>query len=141
MKLKILEEYLQGVDGFDKPKLLLEQYVTPSHIASNMLFTIQSKYGDLDGKTVADLGNVWKFRNLWKLDQSKGLQIKVKSSADLLWALWKISSATVVLLNTSVSQSWDEYTKLKWILIRAKVKGRKPQLRPVYSSLVYSQQL
>ncbi|KAJ6637697.1 rRNA N6-adenosine-methyltransferase Mettl5 [Pseudolycoriella hygida] len=56
MKLKILEEYLQGVDGFEKPKLLLEQYVTPSHIASNMLFTIQSKFGDLEGKTVADLG-------------------------------------------------------------------------------------
>lgn len=56
MKLKKLEEYLQSVDGFEKPKLLLEQYVTPSHIASNMLFTIQSKYGDLEGKTVADLG-------------------------------------------------------------------------------------
>ncbi|XP_037028921.1 rRNA N6-adenosine-methyltransferase METTL5 [Bradysia coprophila] len=56
MKLKKLEEYLQGVDGFEKPKLLLEQYITPSHIASNMLFTIQSKYGDLEGKTVADLG-------------------------------------------------------------------------------------
>lgn len=56
MKLKQLEEYLQGVDGFEKPKLLLEQYITPSHIASNMLFTIQSKYDDLEGKTVADLG-------------------------------------------------------------------------------------
>jgi len=56
MKLKKLEEYLQGVDGFEKPKLLLEQYETPSHIASNMLFTIQSKYGDLEGKSVADLG-------------------------------------------------------------------------------------
>jgi len=56
MKLKKLEEFLQGVDGFDKPKLLLEQYVTPSHIASNMLFAIQSKYGDLENKIVADLG-------------------------------------------------------------------------------------
>lgn len=66
MKLKKLEEYLQGVDGFDDPKLLLEQYVTPSHIASNMLFTIQSKYGDLEGKTVADLG-MYTYRTLLKM--------------------------------------------------------------------------
>lgn len=56
MKLKTLEEYLQGVDGFDKPKIRLEQYATPSHIASVMLYTIQSKYGDLENKLVADLG-------------------------------------------------------------------------------------
>lgn len=56
IKLKKLEEYLQGVDGFEKPKILLEQYVTPSHIASVMLFEIQSKYGDIEDKMVADLG-------------------------------------------------------------------------------------
>lgn len=56
MKLKKLEEYLQGVDSFEKPKILLEQYATPSHIASVMLYTIQSKYSDLESKLVADLG-------------------------------------------------------------------------------------
>lgn len=56
MKLKKLEEYLQGVGSFEKPKILLEQYATPSHIASVMLYTIQSKYGDLENKVVADLG-------------------------------------------------------------------------------------
>lgn len=56
MKLKKLEEYLQGVDSFEKPKILLEQYATPSHIASIMLYTIQSKFGDLEDKLVADLG-------------------------------------------------------------------------------------
>lgn len=56
IKLKKLEEYLQSVDSFEKPKILLEQYITPSHIASNLLFTIQSNYDDLDGKFVADLG-------------------------------------------------------------------------------------
>jgi len=55
IKLKKLEEYLQSVDAFEKPKILLEQYITPSHIASNLLFTIQN-YGDLYGKLVADLG-------------------------------------------------------------------------------------
>lgn len=56
IKLKTLEEYLQGVDGFEKPKIALEQYVTPSHIASVMLYTIQTKYGDIENKLVADLG-------------------------------------------------------------------------------------
>lgn len=57
MKLKKLEEYLQGVDGFTKPNILLEQYATPAHIAACMLHTIQSKYGDLAGRYVADLGS------------------------------------------------------------------------------------
>jgi rRNA N6-adenosine-methyltransferase METTL5 len=56
IKLKKLEEYLQTVDSFEKPKILLEQYVTPSHIASNLLFTIQNNYDDLDEKLVCDLG-------------------------------------------------------------------------------------
>lgn len=56
IKLKKLEEYLQSVDSFEKPKILLEQYVTPSHIASNLLFTIQNNYDDVDGKLLADLG-------------------------------------------------------------------------------------
>lgn len=56
IKLKKLEEYLQSVDSFEEPKILLEQYITPSHIASNLLFTIQNNYDDLDGKLVCDLG-------------------------------------------------------------------------------------
>lgn len=56
LKLKVLEEFLQGVDGFEKPKILLEQYVTPSHIASVMLYTIQTKYDDIENKLVCDLG-------------------------------------------------------------------------------------
>lgn len=56
LKLKKLEEYLQGVDPFEKPKILLEQYITPSHIASCMIHTVQTKYEDLEGKIVADLG-------------------------------------------------------------------------------------
>lgn len=56
IKLKKLEEYLQGVDGFNKPKILLEQYETPSHIASNMLYSIQTKFDDIENKLVADLG-------------------------------------------------------------------------------------
>lgn len=56
IKLKALEEFLQGVDGFKKPKVLLEQYSTPSHIASCMLHSIQTKYADIKDKLIADLG-------------------------------------------------------------------------------------
>lgn len=56
IKLKKFEGYLQSIDSFEKPKILLEQYVTPSHIASHFLFTIQNNYDDIRGKAVADLG-------------------------------------------------------------------------------------
>uniref|UniRef100_A0A6M2DEZ5 Methyltransferase-like protein 5 n=1 Tax=Xenopsylla cheopis TaxID=163159 RepID=A0A6M2DEZ5_XENCH len=57
MKLRELEEWLQGCDVFEKPKILLEQYPTLPHIASHMLHAIQSQYGDIEGKLVADLGS------------------------------------------------------------------------------------
>lgn len=41
MKLKTLESYLQDLDGFSNPKVLLEQYETPAHIAAIALYTIQ----------------------------------------------------------------------------------------------------
>ncbi|XP_044261727.1 rRNA N6-adenosine-methyltransferase METTL5 [Tribolium madens] len=56
LKLRHLEERLQCISSFEKPKILLEQYVTPAHLGSHMLYTIQSQYGDLRGKFVADLG-------------------------------------------------------------------------------------
>lgn len=43
LKLKALESQLQNVDGFQKPKIQLEQYVTPPHIASQMLYHAQVK--------------------------------------------------------------------------------------------------
>lgn len=77
MKRKELEQHLQELDGFSKPKILLEQYETSiilvtsiiiniiyffsfifkgAHIAACMLHTIESAYGDLYQKTVLDLG-------------------------------------------------------------------------------------
>lgn len=41
MKLKTLESYLQDLDGFTDPKVELEQYETPAHIAAVALYTIQ----------------------------------------------------------------------------------------------------
>lgn len=56
LKLKELESRLQEVDGFEKPKLLLEQYPTRPHIAACMLYTIHNTYDDIENKAVADLG-------------------------------------------------------------------------------------
>lgn len=84
IKLKKLEEYLQGVDGFEKPKIQLEQYVTPSHIASVMLYTIQTKYNDLEDKFVADLGKIWK---------NSSITLQKKKIAETIWnyqlSIWK----------------------------------------------------
>lgn len=43
LKMKNLEEFLQGLDGFENPKVQLEQYCTPAHIASCVLYNIQVK--------------------------------------------------------------------------------------------------
>ncbi|XP_076223208.1 rRNA N(6)-adenosine-methyltransferase Mettl5-like [Nomia melanderi] len=56
IQLRKLEEYLQQLDGFEKPKVLLEQYCTSAHIASHMLYTAQTQFDDVEGHTVADLG-------------------------------------------------------------------------------------
>lgn len=41
MKLKTLQGHLEGISGFDKPKLKFEQYETPAHLAATALYTIQ----------------------------------------------------------------------------------------------------
>ena len=56
MKLRELESHLEEVDAFEQPKILLEQYPTRAHIAACMLHTMQSSFGDLEDKLVADLG-------------------------------------------------------------------------------------
>lgn len=56
IRLKELEQYLQQLDGFDKPKILLEQYPTSAHIGAHILYTAQSQYNDIENCAVADLG-------------------------------------------------------------------------------------
>lgn len=41
LKLKALEGHLQGLTGFAEPKIELEQYETPAHIAAVALYTMQ----------------------------------------------------------------------------------------------------
>lgn len=56
LRLRELEEYLQELEGFEKPKILLEQYPTSAHIAAHILYTAQSQFEDLENCIVADLG-------------------------------------------------------------------------------------
>ncbi|MCL2142863.1 MAG: METTL5 family protein [Methanomassiliicoccaceae archaeon] len=55
MKKKDLEIRLQGMKDFIDPDPSLEQYMTPSVIASDILFTAYSE-NDVHGKDVIDLG-------------------------------------------------------------------------------------
>lgn len=55
LRLKELESRLQQVDGFEKPKLFLEQYPTSTYIAACVL-TIHNTYDDIENKVIADLG-------------------------------------------------------------------------------------
>lgn len=54
LSLRQLESHLQQLDDFEKPKIDLEQYATPSHVAALILNAIDSD--DLNGRLVADLG-------------------------------------------------------------------------------------
>ena len=52
---KHLEMRLQSVPTHPKPKVGLEQYTTPSSIASDLIWNAFSM-GDIDGKNILDLG-------------------------------------------------------------------------------------
>lgn len=54
--IKQLEAFLSDFSDFEQPKVALEQYATPVHIAAIMLNTIDQVYDDLRDKLVADLG-------------------------------------------------------------------------------------
>ena len=73
MKLKQLEMALQDVDVFENPKVMyvthsvsfyiwstaqihLEQYPTTPHLAACVLHEAHSRFGDIEGLSVADLG-------------------------------------------------------------------------------------
>jgi rRNA N6-adenosine-methyltransferase METTL5 len=56
MKLQQLVAALQGVEAFRSPDFRLEQYSTGVEVAAHSLFEIQSHFGDIEGKLVADVG-------------------------------------------------------------------------------------
>lgn len=55
MKLKNIEMMLESIQGFENPKIKLEQYETGFHIGARMLFTMNS-YDDIEEMSILDLG-------------------------------------------------------------------------------------
>ena len=53
---KELSKILSNLNGFDNPEISLEQYITPSEIASNFLWLVYMQR-DIKGKIIADLGS------------------------------------------------------------------------------------
>ena len=56
VSLKELNILLSQVEGFSVPKLYFEQYLTPPHIAANIITFIDEEYKDIGGKYLLDLG-------------------------------------------------------------------------------------
>lgn len=56
MKLKELEQELQRLNIFKKPKLQYEQYPTSSHLSSHILYTAHQTFNDIENKLIMDLG-------------------------------------------------------------------------------------
>lgn len=56
MRLKKLEMALQRLDGFPRPRAVLEQYQTPAPLAARLLYHALMK-GDIKGRSVCDLGS------------------------------------------------------------------------------------
>lgn len=56
MKLKKLQSILESVERFENPDIKLEQYATSPHIAAHLLHTVDTKYDEISGKLIADLG-------------------------------------------------------------------------------------
>jgi predicted RNA methylase len=47
---------LQEAKGFENPKIKFEQYVTSAEIAANMLWAMDTQYGDVEDRVVMDFG-------------------------------------------------------------------------------------
>ncbi|CAH1789023.1 unnamed protein product [Owenia fusiformis] len=56
MKLQKLQGYLEDVDIFENPKILLEQYHTSPEIAAQMIYLIAFNDDNIQDKCIADLG-------------------------------------------------------------------------------------
>ena len=56
MRLKELRSELSGLRGFEEPNIKLEQYPTSPELASQVLFTMQDSFEDVQARRVIDLG-------------------------------------------------------------------------------------
>lgn len=56
MKLWQLTAALQELAPFESPDVSLEQYSTGAELAADALFSINSSFGDIEGRLIADVG-------------------------------------------------------------------------------------
>ena len=56
MKRRQLESELSSIPAFKSPKVELEQYPTTAHLASQMIYTADTVYGDILDASICDLG-------------------------------------------------------------------------------------
>lgn len=56
MRFWEIENVLANLEGFQNPKLELEQYQTTSHLATMVIKTAHETFDDIEGKLIIDLG-------------------------------------------------------------------------------------
>ena len=56
IRKKDLEFFIGQIKEFNKPKVFLEQYVSPQHLVSRLLWIAYMTYDDILNKSVVDLG-------------------------------------------------------------------------------------
>ncbi|KAI5191030.1 rRNA N6-adenosine-methyltransferase METTL5 [Nematocida sp. AWRm77] len=56
MRLKEKKWALDAIAGFPSPQIKHEQYMTPAELSSAVTHVMETHYGDIEGKTVLDLG-------------------------------------------------------------------------------------
>lgn len=56
MRMKDVEIALSDVEGFERPKVELEQYKTSAHIATVLAHTMETQFDDVAGNVICDLG-------------------------------------------------------------------------------------
>ena len=56
IRKKDLELFIERIEGFYNPKVSFEQYVSPSHLVSRLLWIAYLRYNDIFNKSIIDLG-------------------------------------------------------------------------------------
>lgn len=117
MKLKTLQGYLEDLSGFSNPKIQLEQYETPAHLAATALYTIQTQFESIESCSVLDAGCG---PGVWAIGASllgAGLVTAVDIDADILkvfkenideMEITNIEAIQCDFLNPNVSR-WEGY--------------------------------
>ena len=56
ISVNLLESFASGLEGFSRPRVQLEQYSTDSHVASRLVYLIETKFCAIRDKIILDLG-------------------------------------------------------------------------------------